>query len=162
VDDEKSRLGDWEADTVIGKGHQQVLVSLTDRQSKFILLAKVKRKTNRLVKAAIIAILKPYADKVKIITSDNGKEFVAHEEIVAAVEADFYFAHPYASWERGLNENSNGLVRQYSPKGSDFTAITQSEIEMMMECLSHRPRITLGYQTTTAVFFTLRDVALRC
>lgn len=159
---EKSRLGDWEADTIIGKGHQQALVSLTERKSKFVLLAKVERKTEASVKAAVIALLKPYVDKVETITSDNGKEFAAHEEIARAVGADFYFAHPYASWERGLNENSNGLVRQYFPKGSDFTAISDADVDQVMERLNHRPRKTLGYQTPNQVFFTLPDVALRC
>lgn len=159
---EKSRLGDWEADTIIGKGHQQALVSLTERQSKFILLAKVERKTDDLVRAAIVRLLMPYREQVKTITSDNGKEFAAHEAIASALGADFYFAHPYASWERGLNENSNGLVRQYFPKGSDFTSITQSDLEQVLERLNHRPRKTLGYQTPFEVFFNLSRVALRC
>ena len=158
---EKSRLGDWEADTIIGKAHHQALVSLTERKSKFVLLAKVERKTDELVKAAVIGLLKPYQDKVKTITSDNGKEFAAHEAIAREVGADFYFAHPYASWERGLNENSNGLVRQYFPKSSDFTSITQSDIDVVMERLNHRPRKTLGYQTPCEVFFNLSKVALR-
>lgn len=159
---EKSRIGDWEADTIIGKGQQQALVSLTERKSKFILLKKVERKTDALVKAAIIGLLKPYADKLKTITSDNGKEFAAHEAIAREIGADFYFAHPYASWERGLNENSNGLVRQYFPKGCDFTAITDMAVDQVMERLNHRPRKTLGYQTPNQVFFNLPDVALRC
>lgn len=159
---EKNRLGDWEADTIIGKGHQQALVSLTERKSKFLLLAKVERKTDDLVQAAVVRLLKPYADKVKTITSDNGKEFAAHETIASEVEADFYFAHPFASWERGLNENSNGLVRQYFPKGSDFTAITDADVDQVRERLNHRPRKTLGYQTPFEVFFNLPKVALRC
>lgn len=159
---EKSRLGDWEADTIIGKSHRQALVSLTERRSKFQLLAKVERKTEDLVKRAILRLLRPYAGKVKTITSDNGKEFAGHEEIAAALGADFYFAHPYASWERGLNENSNGLVRQYFPKGRDFTSITDAEVEQVMERLNHRPRKTLGYQTPNQVFFDLSKVALRC
>jgi IS30 family transposase len=160
--EEKSRLGDWEADTIIGKAHHQALVSLTERKSKFQLLAKVERHSEALVKEAIIGLLTPFVDKVKTITSDNGKEFAAHQEIARAVGADFYFAHPYASWERGVNENSNGLVRQYFPKGSDFSAVTQAEIDFVMERLNHRPRKTLGYQTPNQVFFNLPDVALRC
>ena len=160
--EEKSRLGDWEADTIIGKAHHQALVSLTERKSKFQLLAKVERHSEALVKEAIIGLLTPFVDKVKTITSDNGKEFAAHQEIARAVGADFYFAHPYASWERGVNENSNGLVRQYFPKGSDFSAVTQAEIDFVMTRLNHRPRKTLGYQTPNQVFFNLPDVALRC
>jgi IS30 family transposase len=159
---EKSRLGDWEADTIIGKAHRQALVSLTERKSKFLLLAKVERKTDDLVQAAMVSLLTPYRDKVQTITSDNGKEFTSHEAIASALGADFYFAHPYASWERGLNENSNALVRQYFPKGRDFTTITQTEIDQVMERLNHRPRKTLGYQTPNDVFFNLPAVALRC
>lgn len=159
--DEKSRLGDWEADTIIGKAHHQALVSLTERKSKFQLLAKVERHSEALVKEAIISLLKPFANKVKTITSDNGREFAAHQEIAQAVGADFYFAHPYASWERGVNENSNGLVRQYFAKGSDFSAITQADLDQVMERLNHRPRKTLGYQTPIEVFFNLPEVALR-
>ena len=106
---EKSRLGDCEAATIIGKAHHQALVSLTERKSKFLLLAKVERQTEDLVKTAIISLLKAHADKVETITTDNGKEFAAHEEIALELRADFYFAPPYASWERGLNDNSNGL-----------------------------------------------------
>jgi transposase, IS30 family len=159
---EKSRLGDWEADTIIGKARHQALVSLTERKSKLQLLAKVERRTEDLVKAAIVRLLQPLAEKVKTITSDNGKEFASHEEIGAALGAAFYFAHPYASWERGVNENSNGLVRQYYPKGSDFAAITEADLERLMERLNNRPRKTLGYQTPNQVFFDLPKVALRC
>jgi|SRR5205085_219068 len=158
----KERLGDWEADTIIGKNHQQALVSLVERQSKLTLLAKVERHTEAAVKQAMINLLKPLADCVHTITSDNGREFAAHEAIAEALAADFYFAHPYHSWERGLNENTNGLVRQYFPKGSDFTAITDQEVQAVAERLNERPRKTLGYQTPNAVFFNSSPVALRC
>jgi IS30 family transposase len=120
----KTQLGDWEADTIIGKSHRQVIVSLVERQSKLTLLAKVERNTEEAVKQAMIEKLKPLAGCVQTITSDNGREFAGHAEIAEALSAAFYFAHPYHSWERGLNENTNGLVRQYFPKDSDFTAIT--------------------------------------
>lgn len=83
------------------------------------------------------SLLKPYRNKVYTVTSDNGREFAGHEEIAAALEADFYFAHPYASWERGTNENTNGLIRQYFPKSRDFTTITQLEIDAAMERLNN-------------------------
>ena len=91
--------------------------------------------------------------KVYTITSDNGKEFAGHEEIESRLKANFYFAHPYSSWERGTNENTNGLIRQYFPKTRDFTTITQQEINMAMERLNNRPRKRLGYQTPNQVFF---------
>jgi transposase, IS30 family len=158
----KARLGDWEADTLIGKNHQQAIVSLVERQSKLTRLAKVERHTEEAVKGAMISQLKPLADHVHTITSDNGREFAAHAEIAEALSADFYFAHPYHSWERGLNENTNGLVRQYFPKGSDFTAITDEQVQAVAARLNERPRKTLGYQTPNAVFFNSSPVALRC
>src|SRR5205085_4859000 len=158
----KARLGDWEADTLLGKNHQQAIVSLVARQSKLTRLAKVERHTEEAVKGAMISQLKPLADHVHTITSDNGREFAAHAEIAEALSADFYFAHPYHSWERGLNENTNGLVRQYFPKGSDFTAITDEQVQAVAARLNERPRKTLGYQTPNAVFFNSSPVALRC
>ena len=97
---------------------------------------------------------------VYTITSDNGREFAGHERIARELQADFYFAHPYSSWERGLNENSNGLVRQYFPKGSDFTDITEDDIKHVMHRLNHRPRKTLDYRTPHQLFFTKDAVAL--
>lgn len=149
----RSRIGDWEADTVIGKSHRQAIVSIVERKSGFTLIRKVERKTALAVSQAMIGLLKPHRKKVHTITSDNGKEFAGHEEIADKLKADFYFAHPYSSWERGTNENTNGLIRQYFPKNRDFTTITQQEINMAMERLNNRPRKRLGYQTPSQVFF---------
>ena len=160
VVDSRSRLGDWEADTIVGKGRQQALVSLTERKSKLTLLAKVEPATAEAVETAIARLLGPLAQHVQTITSDNGREFARHEQIAAKLQADFYFAHPYASWERGLNENTNGLVRQYFPKGSDFTSITEESLEQVMQRLNHRPRKTLGFTTPHRVFYELPSVAL--
>ena len=101
----------------------------------------------------MIELLKPYRSQVHTITSDNGKEFASHEEIGKKLKADFYFAHPFASWERGTNENTNGLIRQYFPKNRDFTTITQKEIDTAMDRLNNRPRKRLGFQTPSQVFF---------
>ena len=149
----RSRIGDWEADTVIGKNHRQAIVSIVERRSGFTLIRKVERKTALAVSKAMIELLKPHQKKVHTITSDNGKEFAGHEEIASKLKADFYFAHPYASWERGTNENTNGLILQYFPKNRDFTTITQQEIDMAMERLDSMPRKRLGYQTPSQVFF---------
>ena len=151
----RSRIGDWEADTVIGKNHRQAIVSIVERKTGFTLIQKVERKTALAVSQAMIGLLKPHRKKVYTITSDNGKEFAGHEEIASKLKADFYFAHPYSSWERGTNENTNGLIRQYFPKTRDFTTITQQEINMAMERLNNRPRKRLGYQTPNQVFFKL-------
>ena len=107
---EKSRLGDWEGDTIIGKGHQGAVVTLVERKSKLTLAMQVNNKTEENVTAAVIALLKPYQSLVHTITFDNGKEFTNHQSIAKALEAKVYFAHPYHSWERGLNENTNGLI----------------------------------------------------
>lgn len=153
VVDERSRVGDWEADTIIGKNHRQAIVSLVERKSGFTLIRKVKRKTARAVRKAAVLLLKPHRDKVYTVTSDNGREFSEHEQIAKALQADFYFAHPYASWERGTNENTNGLIRQYFPKSRDFTTITQQEINAAMKRLNNRPRKRLGFLTPSQVFF---------
>lgn len=150
---EKTRLGDWEIDTVIGKNHQGALVTIVDRVSKFTLIKKVTGKQADVVAEATITLLQPYRDKTTTITADNGKEFAGYEKIKAALDADIYFAHPYRSWERGLNENTNGLIRQYFTKGSSFENITDGGIAAVMEKLNHRPRKTLNYKTPHAVFF---------
>jgi IS30 family transposase len=158
----KERVGDWEIDTIIGKNHQQAIVSVVERKSKLTRLAKVERKTEAAVQAAVIHLLKPVAAWVHTITADNGKAFAGHEAIAVALSAEFYFAHPYHSWERGLKENTNGLVRQYFPKGSDFTAITDQQVQAVAARLNERPRKTLGFQTPNHVFFNSSTVALRC
>lgn len=151
---EKTRVGDWEIDTVIGKNHQGALVTIVDRVSKFTLIKKVDSKRADVVTEATISLLKPYLDKVLTITADNGKEFSDHQVMKQHLDADVYFAHPYHSWERGLNENTNGLIRQYFTKGSSFENITDEEVEKVMDRLNHRPRKTLGYRTPHEEFFS--------
>lgn len=151
--DEKSRIGDWEIDTVIGQNHKGALVTIVDRKSKFTLIKRVETKHADGVTAATTTLLKPYRDKVFTITADNGKEFAGHETMSEELNAQVYFAHPYSSWERGLNENTNGLIRQYFPKGSSFEDITDEQVEAVMYRLNHRPRKGLNYQTPHAVFF---------
>ena len=156
----RRRVGDWEADTVIGKGRQAALVSLVERKSKLTLLGRVARHTAEEVARVAVALLAPVAAQVHTITADNGREFVRHEEIASRLAARFYFAHPYAAWERGVNENTNGLVRQYFPKGLAFGAITAAEVRRAQERLNNRPRKTLGFRTPNEVFFKERRVAL--
>jgi IS30 family transposase len=154
--DRRARFGDWELDTVIGKGHRQALVTLVERKSRLTLIAKVKRKTASAVSAAIIRLLEPLADRVHTLTADNGREFAWHEVIAKALGARFYFAHPYASWERGLNKNTNGPIRQYFPRQHDFTIITQGQIDRVMDRLNNRLRKTLGIKTPNQVFFGIK------
>ncbi len=123
VVDDKSRIGDWEIDTVIGKGHSGALVTIVERVTKLTASSRINSKSAADVTQATIALLKPFKDVVHTITADNGKEFSYHEKISKALSADVYFAHPYSSWERGLNENTNGLLRQYFPKNTDFKKV---------------------------------------
>lgn len=157
----KTRIGDWEIDTVIGKNHKGALVTIVDRVSKFTLIKKVDSKQAKVVTEATITLLTPYLDMTHTITADNGKEFAGHEILSEQLETNVYFAHPYASWERGLNENTNGLIRQYFVKGSSFENITSEEVVAVMNKLNHRPRKTLSYKTPHAVFFnnTEREAA---
>jgi len=150
--DERSRIGDWEVDTIIGKNHKQAIVTLVERKTKFSLLAKVTHKKSCLVGDAIIELLMDMV-KVHTITSDNGKEFAGHLKVSDALKTNFYFADPYASWQRGLNENTNGLIRQFFPKGSDFQKLCVEDISRVMNALNNRPRKTLGYKTPNQLMF---------
>lgn len=159
--DSRRRFGDWELDTVIGRHHQQALVTLVERKSKFLLIAKVAHKTAHAVTQAVLALLKPFRQWVHTITVDNGKEFAQHAVIAKQLKTRVYFAHPFSSWERGLNENTNGLIRQYFPKKSDFTRITPRHINIVMERLNNRPRQTLGFKSPIQVFSKVKpNVAL--
>jgi IS30 family transposase len=151
--DQKTRLGDWEGDTVIGKNHRGALVTLAERKSRYVLAAPVPSKHAGGVTVAVTRLLRPHKRKCHTVTLDNGKEFAEHEKIAAALKADIYFANPYCSWERGLNENSNGLLRQYFPKGMELTGVTQEQVQWAVDRLNHRPRKALGYRTPFEVFF---------
>jgi len=154
--DARKRFGDWEGDTVIGKGHRGALVTLVERKSLYTVIRAVPRKTAEAVRHAVTQALAPHKDRVYTLTYDNGREFADHEGMAADLDARVYFAHPYASWERGLNENTNGLIRQYFPKHRDLTTVTQQEIEQTMDKLNHRPRKSLGFRTPHEVFFNTR------
>jgi len=154
VVEKKRRIGDWEIDTVIGKNHQGILVTAVDRHSKFTLIAPASSKHAVIVKDALLRLLEPVKAVTKTITSDNGKEFALHETIAEQLDAGFYFANPYHSRERGLNEHVNGLIRQYLPKNRELTGISNKEIAMIQSRLNHRPRKVLGYKTPYELFFS--------
>ncbi len=150
--DTKTRIGDWEIDTIIGKGHKGVMLTAVERKSKFTLIKNLTdRKADR-VATELISLLSPYSQKVFTITSDNGKEFARHDLIAKELKSKFYFAHPYHSWERGLNENTNGLIRQYFPKSASFEMITDQQVQKVMDRLNDRPRKTLGFATPNEIF----------
>lgn len=155
----RKRLGDWEVDTILGKQHQPALVTLTERKSRFTLLGKVTQRTAQAVQNQIHKLLLPVEDQVHTLTSDHGKEFANHQQIAELLQLDFYFAHPYAAWERGTNENTNGLLRQYFPKKHDFQLVSHKEIEQATSRLNFRPRKSLRFKTPFEVFFHL-SVAL--
>ena len=142
---ERSRLGDWEADTIIGKGRKGAIVTLVDRKSRYLRMGLVSKRTKEAVKEMIISLLADFP--VHTITCDNGKEFAGHEDIAKALRASIYFAHPYSSWERGTNENTNGLIRQYIPKDTKFSELTHENISFVENRLNTRPKKCLSFNT---------------
>jgi IS30 family transposase len=147
------RLGDWEIDTLVGAKRSGALLSLTERKSRSVLLAKLPCASADEVVYAALGLLAPLIDLTHTITADNGKEFSGHADIARVLEAGFYFAHPYSPWERGTNENANGLIRQYFPKSRDFSTITQEELDYVMDRLNNRPRKCLGMRTPNQVLY---------
>jgi len=137
----RSRKGDWEGDTVIGRSHRGALVTLVDRKSRYVLIEKVNRRTKEAVSGVINRRLKGLP--AHTLTVDNGREFAGHQQWDVAA----YFCNAYHSWERGTNENTNGLIRQYFPKKSDFTLLDQEEVLAVQDLLNHRPRKCLGFKT---------------
>jgi IS30 family transposase len=146
-------------DTLLGKGHRQAIVTLTERKSRFTLLRKVDQRTADQVGDAVIEVLQPVKGRLYTLTADNGKEFAEHERIAQELQADFFFAHPFAAWERGTNENMNGLIRQYIPKKHDLASVSDADLVMIMKRLNHRPRKCLEFLSPFEVFIN-QSVAL--
>ena len=158
----RSQVGHWECDTVIGANHKGAVVTMVERKSGYAVMAKVTNKTSALVSSAIVDKLQPLAARVKTLTFDNGKEFAGHAYIDEQLQSTAYFARPFASWERGSNENLNGLLRQYVPKKRAMSTVTDEEIRMIQNRLNNRPRKRLGFKTPAEVFHqSLKRVALR-
>jgi IS30 family transposase len=145
--DDKSRIGDWEIDLVIGKGHSGALVTIVERKTSFTVSTRVDSKSADVVAEATVNLLKPFEGAVLTITADNGKEFAYHEIMTKALGAPVYFADPYSSWQRGLNENTNGLLRQYWPKATNFKEVKKKDVASVIVQLNDRPRKKLGYKT---------------
>jgi len=149
----KERFGDWEIDTIVGKNHKGAIVTIAERKSNFILMRKLKSKNAKDLAKQTIRLLAPYKDLVHSITSDNGTEFAEHEYIAKKLDAKFYFANPYSSWQRGLNEYSNKLIRQYIPKKSDFNNFSNKYISEINLKLNNRPRKLLNFNTPNKIMF---------
>jgi IS30 family transposase len=151
----KARLGDWEGDTVASAGHKGGLLTLVERKSLLTKISKLRRSTARATQRATVRRLKPIGNFVHTITFDNGKEFAAHQDIAHALKAKIFFATPYHAWERGLNENTNGLIRDFFPKGTDFSTISNAEVAKVERLLNARPRKSLGFRSPQEVFDSL-------
>ena len=148
-------MGDWEGDTVVSAGHRGGLLTLVERKTQLTKIAKLLRAPARATQKATVRRLKPIGDFVNTITFDNGKEFAAHQDIASALKAKIFFATPYHAWERGLNENINGLFRDFFPKGTDFSMISNAEVAKVECLLNARPRKSLGFCSPQEVFNSL-------
>ena len=149
--DNKIEFGDLEADTIVGKDHKGAIVTLNDRASGMLKMKKTKTREAKEIRIAINQMLEEWVPYIKTITADNGKEFAEHQKIAENCQIDFYFANPYSPWERGANENLNGLIRQYFPKKTDFSTITDQEVERIERKLNNRPRKRFKFETPLEV-----------
>ena len=159
----KERYGDWEADTIVGKGHQGSVLTLVERKSYFTLMAKLEHSYAESTQQKMVNCLAPYKEQVHTITSDNGHEFAEHQAIAKKLEAQFYFTHPYSAWEKAINENTNGLIRQYLPKSANLKEVSDETIHQIENKLNNRPRKSLHWKTPLQVFmanFDKNNVAL--
>ena len=142
---------------MIGKQCHSVLVTLVERKTRFSVAIKAANKTAQALTEAICDNLKPYQDRVVTLTYDNGREFAYHEQISHHLKAEGFFAHPYHSWEKGLNENTNGLIRQYIPKGKDIDDLHHQQVAQIMNKINNRPRKCLGLKTPNQLFIVLNQ-----
>ncbi len=157
----RSTVGHWEGDTIIGKNHKKAMITLVERKHGYTVIEKVESKKSELVAEKICKALSKYKNQVKSITFDNGLEFAAHEMISKTLKCKIFFADPYSSYQRGTNENTNGLIRQYFPKGSDFDKYSGNDINRVMNSLNCRPRKRFDYYTPMERFLK-KGVALNC
>lgn len=157
--DKKVRIGDWEMDTIVGANHKGAIATVIERFSSLVKISHPTTKKANDIEIETIRILTPFKEDIHTITSDNGLEFANHENISNTLEYEHYFCHPYSSWERGLGEYTNGLIRQYIPKGTNFSTITPEYIAMIENKLNNRPRKALNWKTPNEVFYGLEVLA---
>jgi len=160
--DQRLRIGHWELDTMRASSGRAAVVTMVERKSRLIRLVKVPRNTARAVSRAVISALAPIGTRVKSFTMDRGSEFAEHALIESVLAAKAYFADAYCAWQRGSNEQHNGLVRQYLPRRIALRGVKQEQIDDIEDKLNNRPRKTLGYRTPLEVFSdSFNRVALR-
>jgi len=150
--EQKERIGDLEIDLVIGENHKQALLTINDRATGVLFMNKVETKQAKEIESKTVELLENWSPFIFTITSDNGKEFANHQQIAQKLNIDFYFAKPYHSWQRGANENLNGLVRQYFPKNINFEKITKQQIIDVQNILNNRPRKRFGFKTPNEIY----------
>jgi IS30 family transposase len=143
----RRQLGHWEIDTMLGDGGRDCLMSLVERKTGYLVLGKLPARTTAALNRRTIALIRTQPRRVRTITADNGTEFHRYPQIERATGTRFYFATPHHAWERGTNENTNGLIRQYVPKGQSMSPLTQHQCEAIARKLNQRPRKRLGYRT---------------
>ena len=151
VVEEKSRIGDWEGDTITGHPHKVVIVTLVDRKSKQALMHCLDNRHATVVVDAMIEMLKETGALCHAITFDYGKEFADHQRISRQTGGTVYFATPYHSWERGLNEHTNGLVREDIPKSTNFQEVSDEDVAMVQDAINSSPRKVFGYRTSNEI-----------
>ena len=152
---DKARLGDWEIDTIVGEGNKGAIVTIVERQTGFLFMKKLpKGKMADGLAKTVVDMLLPYKAVIHSITSDNGTEFARHKWIAQKLNSSFFFAHPYSSWERGLNEYTNKLIRQYIPKKQTFEKVNDQIIKDIQQKINQRPRKKLQYNNPKHMFYT--------
>lgn len=158
----RAQVGHMEMDTVVDPHHASAILTIVDRKTGYLWAALLADRTAETAHSAVLALLQPVAHRIKTITTDNGGEFALHERLDAALGCTSYFCDPYCSWQRGTNENTNGLIRQFLPKGTDLSKVSREELNMIVDTLNHRPRKRLGFKTPHQVFIkSLNRVAIR-
>ena len=150
--DERIRIGDWEVDTIVGLNQKSALFTMVERKTNYTIIEKLDNFRAEDTQKVMVRALRKHRDRVLTITMDNGKEFYRHKKVAEALNAATYFCRPYHSWEKGCNENTNGLIRQYFPKKTDFRLLSNRQIKAVQDALNHRPRKRLGYETPNTLF----------
>ncbi len=156
---QRARIGDWELDTVHGKDNAAVMLTMVERATRFAHIDVPPNRKAPVVSAALVGNLAAIKHRARTLTADNGSGFAGHEAVSDALQADFHFAHPYASWKQGTNEDANGLIRRYFPKSHDLSTIRTSQLAHVVDQINSRPRKCLGMKTSNQALFGIISLA---